>query len=486
LQILHATGISREIMEKQLREKRIVAASSVVAAVFLTGVKLVVGLFTGSLGILAEAAHSALDLIAALITLLAVRVSDRPADESHLYGHGKVENLSALTETLLLLLTCVWIIYEAIHRLFFVSIDVNPSLWAFLVMGLSIVIDFSRSRALARIAKKYRSQALEADALHFSTDIWSSMVVIAGLALVKYGEYRGGDKTIFERADAISALVVAAIVIYISVRLGRRAVDALLDRAPTGLAERLALSVGKVSGIQRVSRARVRDVGSKVFVDLNVDVPRHLSFEESHQLTQEAQQAVQAIIPDADVVIYTVPTSEREGILEIIQTVAAREHVSVHNITAHKTESGMWIDLDLEVDPKLSFESAHGQATELETQLKDELILMQTAIPIAQINVHIEPREGEPTLGTPLTAEESAPYIKRVDSIGRGLNRTGGCHDIELHRLDGKVYLSLHLLINAGVPVAEVHRMAERMENQLRREFPELGRVVIHTEPSDE
>jgi cation diffusion facilitator family transporter len=471
-------------MEKQLREKKVVAASSVVAAVFLTGVKLVVGLFTGSLGILAEAAHSALDLIAALITLLAVRVSDRPADESHLYGHGKVENLSALAETFLLLLTCVWIIYEAIHRLFYVSIDVNPSLWAFLIMGLSIVIDFSRSRALARVAKKYKSQALEADALHFSTDIWSSAVVIVGLALVKYGEYRGGDKTIFERADAIAALLVAAIVIYISVKLGRKAVDALLDRAPMGLAERLAQSVGKVSGIRRVSRARVRDVGSKIFVDLSVDVPRYLSFEESHQLTQEAQHAVQAIIPDADVVIYTVPTSESEGILEKIQTVAAREHVSVHNITMHKTESGMWIDLDLEVDPKLSFESAHSQATELETKLKDELIQMQTAISIAQINVHIEPREVEPTLGTQLTAGESAAYIERVDAIGNGLNKTGGCHDIELHRLDGKVYLSLHLLINAGVPVAEVHRIAEQMENQLRREFPELGRVVIHTEPS--
>ena len=159
------------MMQGKVREKRIVAATSVVAAIFLTGAKLVVGLLTGSLGILAEAAHSALDLAAAIITYFAVRVSDRPADESHLYGHGKVENLSALFETLLLLVTCVWIVYEALHRLFWVTIEVNPSLWAFLIMGVSIGIDFTRSRALSRVAKKYKSQALEADALHFSTDI---------------------------------------------------------------------------------------------------------------------------------------------------------------------------------------------------------------------------------------------------------------------------------------------------------------------------
>jgi cation diffusion facilitator family transporter len=473
-------------MENQVREKKIVAATSVLAAIFLTGIKLIIGLFTGSLGILAEAAHSGLDLIAALITFFAVQVSDRPADESHLYGHGKVENLSALAETLLLFLTCVWIIYEAIHRLFFVKIDVNPSLWAFLIMGLSILVDFSRSRALARVARKYRSQALEADALHFSTDIWSSAVVIAGLALVKYGEYRGGDKTIFERADAVAALFVAAIVVYVSIKLGRRSVDALLDRAPRGLAERLAHSVEKISGINRVSRARLRDVGGKVFVDLSVVVSRHLSFEESHQLTQEAQQMVHAIVPDADVVIHAIPTSEREGILEEIQAIAAREHLSVHNINTHKTELGMWIDLDLEVDPKLSFELAHERATRLETKLRDELIRMETSIPIIKINAHIEPRTNESTVGIPLSSVESANYAERVEAIGQSLIGTGGCHDIELHRLDGKVYLSFHLLINSGIPMAEVHNIAEQMENRLRREFPELGRVVIHTEPTGE
>ena len=215
---------------------------------FLRGSRRSSVLSTGSLGILAEAAHSGLDLIAALITLFAVSVSDRPADESHLYGHGKVENLSALLETVLLLVTCGWIIYEAINRLFFHPVHVDPSIWAFVIMGISIVIDYSRSRALSYVAKKYSSQALEADALHFSTDIWSSTVVIIGLALVWIGDHLG-QAEVLARADAIAALLVAVIVIYVSAKLGRRTIDALLDRAPEGLAEEVSAAASECYGV---------------------------------------------------------------------------------------------------------------------------------------------------------------------------------------------------------------------------------------------
>jgi cation diffusion facilitator family transporter len=472
------------IMEQQAREKRFVAGSSVVAAVFLTSAKLIVGVLTGSLGILAEAAHSGLDLAAAAITFFAVRVSDRPADESHMYGHGKVENLSALAETSLLLLTCIWIIYEAIHRLFFAVIEVNPSLWAFLIMAISMGVDFSRSRALARIARKYRSQALEADALHFSTDIWSSAVVILGLALVRYGEYRGPSKPAFERADAIAALIVAVIVITVSYRLGRRAVDALLDRAPKGLADRLSQSVQDVAGIKRVSRTRVRDLGNRVFVDMTVDVPRHLSFEESHELTEKVQQAVRTISPDADVVVHTEPVSHDESVIEKARSVAAREHVLIHNVSTHWTEKGVWIDLDVEVDSKLSFERAHELATNFEDKLRSELIRPGASVPVAGINAHIEPRSNEAAnVGAPLSFNEADTYSERIHAIGRELDQTGSFHDIELHKIDGKVYLSFHMSLNVETPIAKVHSLAEEMESRLRSEFPNLGRVVIHTEP---
>ncbi len=478
-------------METQAREKGIAAASSVLAAIFLTSMKLVIGVMTGSLGILAEAAHSALDLVAAIITFFAVRVSDRPADETHLYGHGKVENLSALAETILLFITCAWIIYEAVSRLIAVSVEVDPSLWAFLTMGISIVVDVSRSRMLARAAKKYNSQALEADALHFSTDVWSSSVVIIGLGFVLFGKLTGQEAT-FMRADAMAALVVALIVIYVSAQLGKRTIDGLLDTAPRGLADRITQAVEGVTGVQRVIQIRVRGSGALVFVELRVAVPRHLSFEESHEVTHQIRHTVQALSPGADVTVTAVPIAENEGVLEIIQSVAARNRFAVHNITTHLTKSGLWIDLDLEVDPGITFEAAHGMATELETRLHAELepAAAVTAQPqvarIADINVHIEPRAEELVQGAEMPARETTQYTERIHAICKMLDHARACQDIDVQNLDGGVYLAFHLLLDADLSIADVHSLAEEMENRLRREFPQLGRVMIHTEPYQE
>jgi len=474
--------IETPIMETQLREKSMAAATSVIAAIFLTGMKLVIGLMTGSLGILAEAAHSALDLAAALITFFAVRVSDRPADEAHLYGHGKVENLSALAETLLLLVTCVWIIYEGINRIFFENVHVDPSIWAFITMGVSIAIDYSRSRVLYRAAKKYNSQALEADALHFSTDIWSSSVVIVGLGLVKVGELTG-HTDLLARADAVAALVVAAIVIYVSIQLGQRAVDALIDRAPEGLAQKIAEATALVANVHHVQQTRVRGSGNHIFVDLIVAVPRHLSFEESHTVTRAVQDAIHAIEPRADVVVNTVPVAEHEGVLERIQTVAARGHFAVHNITTHLTPRGMWIDLDLEVEPSVTFEHAHTMATELETHLRVEFADIQRAYSIGDINVHIEPRAQAVALGKDLDTKQAARYLAGIQAVWREIAHVRACQDIQVQLVREQIYIALHLALDANLTIAEVHGIAEEMENRLRREFPELGRVVVHTEP---
>src|SRR5512143_2931408 len=223
-------------------EKRWAAMSSVIAAVGLTGFKLIIGLMTGSLGILAEAAHSGLDLMAAVMTFLAIRISGKPADSNHLYGHGKAENLSALFETLLLLVTCFWIIYEATHRLLYHAADLEVNYWSFTVMITSIVVDMSRSRVLYRAAKKYNSQALEADALHFSTDIWSSTVVILGLIAVKISEWVP-NLAFLRQADSIAAIIVGLIVVYISINLGIRTIQALLDVAPLGIEKKVISAV---------------------------------------------------------------------------------------------------------------------------------------------------------------------------------------------------------------------------------------------------
>lgn len=464
---------------QQTREKNLVALSSVAAAIFLTTVKTVVGLTTGSLGILAEAAHSGLDLIAALITLFAVRFSDRPADPSHLYGHGKVENLSALAETVLLLITCIWIIYEAINRLFFHAVHVEPSFWAFLIMVMSIGIDFTRSRALARVAKKYSSQALEADALHFSTDIWSSSVVIVGLALVWIGD-RIEQAAVLAKADALAALFVALIVIYVSVKLGQRTIDALLDRAPEGLAQSIENAAASARDVVAVTRTRVRQVGNQTFVDLRVSVPRHLSFEESHAVTSDVQKAVRAVVPNADVVVNSIPVASTEGVMEKVIAIAARGHYAVHNITTHWTKRGMWIDLDLEVDPGTTFDRAHAMATDLELRLRTQLASNQR---IADVNVHIEPRDPTLVPGIEVAPRDARQYIDRIEAVRNKVDHARGVQDIALQQLNGQVYLSFHLLIDGDQSVTQVHSIAEEVENRLRRELPQLGRVVIHTEP---
>lgn len=486
--------------QEQLREKGMAAATSVVAAVFLTALKVVVGVMTGSLGILAEAAHSALDLGAALLTLFAVRVSDRPADADHRYGHGKVENLSALAETALLLVTCVWIVVEAARRLVRADVEVDPSLWAFLTMGISIVVDVSRSRVLARAAKKYNSQALEADALHFSTDVWSSAVVLGGLALVwigqnvGLGEARGWGGRSFEwagvlaRADAVAALGVAVIVVGVSVRLGRRAVDALLDTAPPGLAEAITAAVGNIEGVHRVVQTRVRGSGSQVFVDLGVAVPRHLSFEESHAVGDQVREAVRALAPGADVVINAMPIAEDEGVLERILAVAAAGHFAVHNVTTHLAPDGIRIDLDLEVPPGLSFERAHARASELEDRLRSEVgrfLHPEADEPrgVADVNVHIEPRAEVLVTGVQLTPAERAEYIRRIEGVLVGVPQALRCYDVDVQRVAGGIYLAFHLQVVNDLSVAAVHAVTEDVENRLRRELPQLGRVVIHAEP---
>jgi cation diffusion facilitator family transporter len=288
------------------REKQSAARNSLVTAIALAGMKTIVGLLTGSLGILAEAAHSGLDLVAAIMTFLAVRISGKPPDTDHLYGHGKVENLSALFETALLLLTCVWIVWEAAQRLIHHHGQMEVNAWSFAVMLISIGANAVRSRVLARTARKYDSQALEADALHFQTDMWSSAVVIAGLIAVKTADLfprlawlRGGD--------AVAALGVSALIVWVSVRLGRRTIDALLDSAPAGMEQRVAAAAEGVDGVRNCHNVRIRASGPKMFVDLHVLVDGGQTLAQAHDLTERIEAAIQEIAPQADVTVHPEP-----------------------------------------------------------------------------------------------------------------------------------------------------------------------------------
>ncbi len=285
------------------KEKTRVALISVLAAVFLTGSKIIIGALTGSLGILSEALHSGLDLVAAVITYFSVNVSDRPADEDHHYGHGKIENFSALLETVLLLVTCTWIIYEAVHRLWTGKVRIEVNYWSYIVVVTSIIIDYSRSRALMKAAKKHNSQALEADALHFSTDIWSSAVVFLGLACANFG---------FFFADALAALGVALIVIYVSYLLGRKSIDVLLDKAPADHIRTVEEIVRGSRSVTTYHDIRVRNSGADVFVELCIHVDPDLTIDEVHRISDEIERRICEKIERCSVHIHQEPEEKTD------------------------------------------------------------------------------------------------------------------------------------------------------------------------------
>jgi len=284
-----------------IKEKKRVAISSICAAVFLTGSKLVIGLITGSLGIISEALHSGLDLLAATITYFSVRVSDKPADKEHHYGHGKIENLSALIQTILLIVTCAWVIYEAVSRLVSGNTDIEVNIWAYAVVITSIIVDISRSRALYRVAKKYNSQALEADALHFSSDIWSSAVVLVGLVCADFG---------FFFADSIAALVVSMIILFVSFRLGKKAIDVLIDKAPTGTNEIIIQTLESFNEIKKYHSLKIRTSGADTFIKVNIHLEPRLSLEEVHRTCDKIEKEIENKIPRCEIYLHPEPHNE--------------------------------------------------------------------------------------------------------------------------------------------------------------------------------
>ncbi len=456
------------------REKKAVALNSIVAAIGITLMKVVVGVTTGSLGILSEAAHSGLDLVAAMVTYFSVRVSDKPADADHQYGHGKIESFSAFVETGLLLLTCVWIVYEAGKRLFFHSVEIEPTVWAFVVMGISIVVDLWRSSRLRRIADKYDSQALQADALHFSTDIWSSSVVILGLALVMVA--RQYSVPWLFKADPIAALFVACIVVYVSSRLARQTIDTLLDAAPKGIRNRMIEEVYRVDGVLQVDRVRIRRVGSRYFADVLVAMSRNVTFQKSEQVSNEVAARIRKLLPDADVVVNTVArASHKESLFDRIRAVATRNNLNVHDISVQDLSGSLHVEQHVELDERLSLKEAHDRVTRLEGEMK------QDVPEISDILTHIE---SEPaTIETSDGLLRVPNFERRLQEVAEGFPEVVDMHDLMFKRVGGRLYLSAHLTMQDDLPLSRVHDIQTAVEGRFRQEVPELFRVLIHPEP---
>ena len=472
-----------DTIEVARREKGRAALSSVAAAVVLTSLKLVVGLLTGSLGILAEALHSALDLVAAALTYVAVRLSGQPPDFEHRYGHGRVENLSAFVEAGLLLVTAAWVSYESVRRIFFAEVHVEANAWAFLVMGVSIAIDVARSRNLAQMAKKHNSQALAADALHFRTDIWSSAVVLFGLAAIKLGDWLAADLGGWlPRADAIAALGVAGIILVVTARLLRETVDDLLDRAPGETADLIVEAVERVPGVVDCRRVRLRRAGHLVFADVVIDVARTATFAEEHAITEAVERAIGEALGgnQADVVVHSEPVAAPdERPAEVIRILARQHRMRAHDVRLRAIDERVDADLHVEVDPELTLAEAHALTHEL------ELAVRAVNPRFGRINTHLEAPHGDAERQSDVTTQQ-AELVARVRDIADGVAGPGSCHEVKIYRPvpDGRaVEMVLHCWFHGDLTVGQVHDQSAEIERRLHNALPELRGVLLHAEP---
>lgn len=452
-------------------EKEQVALTSIVASAALTIAKGLVGFATGSLAILSEAGHSLIDLGATIMTYAAVRISGKPADEEHHYGHGKVESVSALGETALLFLLSGVVIWEATKRLVEHETHVvEATFWAFGVMAASIVVDFFRARALTRTAEKTKSQALEADALHFSSDLWSSAAVLIGLAGVYFG---------FAWADSAAALLVAVLVCSAGWRLGRRTIETLTDTAPEGAAEKITTIASKVPGVVKVDQVRARAVGDKTFVDLTVAVSRTLPLDRVTAIKGNVEAELQRQMPGMELTVTTDPVAlSNETVLDRVMVIARNRALAVHHVTVHDLKGKLAVSLDLEVDGKLSLRAAHDLADGLETAIAAEIGAS------VEVETHIEPLQPQDASGREAPPERVKAVQIALSELAAETRNVRDVHDVRVRETDDGEIVNFHCRVDPQLSVQTVHENVDALERALRVRSPSIKRVIGHAEPA--
>ncbi len=456
-------------------EKRKVARHSMLAAGAMTLLKLVAGLASGSLGVLSDAAHSGLDLAGAALTYFSVRVSDKPADEDHTYGHGKVENLSALSETVLMAVSCGGIVWEAIKRIFYRPVEVRSAAWSAAVLAASIGVDLWRSRRLRTVALRTGSPALATDAFHFGSDIWATLAVLAGLGATWMGQWMAIGWLRY--ADPVAALVVSIMILRMTARLGHEAVDALIDEIPAETRRRLVRAVEQVPGVMAVEQARVRRAGGRYFADLTLALPRRTTFEHTGEMVQAATEAVRLTLPRADVLIHTVPREPRaESIFDRVRAVAARHNLSVHELSVQSRHGRLRVEQHLELDENMPLRTAHEFVTAMEAEI------LRAVPEIDSVLTHIE---SEPaTIEQP---EDMLEEDRRIEQAMRHaaaeLPEIADVHEIKVGRSGEHISLSCHCSLPDDLPMGQVHRVITELEDRFKLECPGVQRVTIHPEP---
>lgn len=455
--------------------KRRVARDSMVAAACMTALKLAAGILSGSLGVLSDAAHSGLDLAGSALTFFSVRVSDKPADENHTYGHGKVENLSAFFEAGLMAISCAWIIWEAIHRIRQNTYELRHSLWPVLVILSSIAVDFWRSRALGRVAEHTGSPALATDAFHFASDIWASVAVLVGLLATWIGDTY--QVSWLRYADPAAAIIVSLMILRITFQLTRETVGALMDQIPAETRLQVIREAEQVPGVLAIEQARVRRSGPHYFADLTLALPSRYTFEHTSELVRAATEAVHHVLPKADVVIHTVPRQERaDSIFDHVRAIAARNNVAVHDLSVQSVQGKLHVELHVELDENMPLIAAHSFVSGLEAEILRE-------VPeIDSILTHIE--------SEPATIEQPEEMIEEDRRIEKALRAAAShyaeivdVHQIMVGRTAEHVSLSCHCTLPDDLSMHRVHEVITSLEDRFKLECPEVHRVTIHPEP---
>jgi cation diffusion facilitator family transporter len=445
-----------------------VAAISIFASAGMAAAKFTVGIAIGSLALISEALHSSVDVVATVVTWLVVRVSDRPADHEHHFGHGKFESLSALGVIAMLYVLAGGILVESWSRLSEGAPPPTLSAIPFVVLVIDIIVNFWRARALHRTARDTKSQALAADALHFASDVLGSIAVMIGLGLSALG-YAWGDTA--------AAIGVAVMISVLGLRLGRSTVETLLDRAPEGVSEQADAAIRAVPGVVDIERLRVRMVGSTHFIDAIVLVPRTFPIDRVDEIKRKAQDAVTSALGDADLTFTAIPVArDNESVRERIMVIARNSGLAVHHVTVHDLGGKLTVSIDLEVDGDMALTAAHDIAHELERNIRDEFG------EDVEVDTHIEPLEPELPVGT-----DAAP--DRIEVIKAALSRFAGdgaihdIHNVRVRDTEAGEIVNFHCRAAPSMSVIKVHENVDEIERALRRAFPTVKRVISHAEP---
>lgn len=447
--------------------KQRAALASIGASTALTLAKLVAGLFSGSLALLSEAGHNLVDTGITIITFFAIRIAGKPADEDHPYGHGKVEAVAALIETGFLFALSAFILFEAAQRLMEKSVAVDASAWVFAVLVVSIIVDLSRWYTLSRIARATKSDALAADALHFSSDLIGTGLALCGLIAARFG---------FVQGDTIAALGVATFIVIAGYRLGRRTVDTLIDTAPKELTERVRKIVAAVPGVSAIDTLRLRPAGPEILGDIGIFVPRTLPLEKVEAINDSVKAAITAAHPNVNVTLTTMPMArDDETVLECLLLIAAKRHTTIHNVIVQEIDGRTSVGFDVEVDGRMPLGRAHEIASQLEADARHEFG------PDIEVDSHIEPLEPRE-----LSGQNAAPATR--EAIAAALTRFAACSIVEIHSVRVRetpvgLVVNYHCRADPDLSVDKVHLCVDEMERRVMAEFPNIVRMIGHAEP---